>query len=95
MFRSEDKGETWTKMNSLNPRPMYFSQIRIDPNEPQRIYVNGVNLHISDDGGKTFRDDGALGVHSGSSRVVDQSRATRGTSSTATTAACGSATIAR
>ena len=59
VFRSEDKGETWTKVNSLNPRPMYFSQIRVDPNEPQRIYVNGVNLHISDDGGKTFRDDGS------------------------------------
>ncbi len=63
VFRSEDKGETWTKVNSLNPRPMYFSQIRIDPNEPQRIYVNGVNLHVSDDGGKTFRDDGAPSVH--------------------------------
>jgi photosystem II stability/assembly factor-like uncharacterized protein len=63
VFRSEDKGETWTKVNTLNPRPMYFSQIRIDPNEPQRIYVNGVNLHISDDGGKTFREDGATAVH--------------------------------
>ncbi len=63
VFRSEDKGESWTKVNSLNPRPMYFSQIRIDPNDAQRIYVGGVNLHISDDGGKTFRDDGAAGVH--------------------------------
>ena len=64
VFRSEDKGETWTKVNSLNPRPMYFSQIRIDPNEPQRIYVAGVNLQVSDDGGRTFRDDGSPGVHS-------------------------------
>lgn len=64
VFRSEDKGESWTKVNSLNPRPMYFSQIRIDPNEPQRIYVNGTTVHISDDGGKTFRDDGSPGVHS-------------------------------
>jgi photosystem II stability/assembly factor-like uncharacterized protein len=63
IFRSEDKGETWTKVSSLNPRPMYFSQIRIDPNEPQRIYVGGVNLHVSDDGGKTFRDDGATQAH--------------------------------
>jgi photosystem II stability/assembly factor-like uncharacterized protein len=63
VFRSEDKGETWSKVNSLNPRPMYFSQIRIDPTDRQRIYVNGVNLHISDDGGKTFRDDGASVVH--------------------------------
>jgi photosystem II stability/assembly factor-like uncharacterized protein len=64
VFRSEDKGESWTKMNSLNPRPMYFSQIRIDPNEPQRIYVNGVVIFVSDDGGRTFRGDGSNGVHS-------------------------------
>ena len=64
VFRSEDKGETWTRMNPLNPRPMYFSQIRIDPNDSQRIYVNGVDLHVSDDGGKTFRADGASEVHS-------------------------------
>jgi photosystem II stability/assembly factor-like uncharacterized protein len=63
VFRSEDKGETWSKLNSLNPRPMYFSQIRIDPNDDKRIYVGGVQLHISDDGGKTFRDDGAPNVH--------------------------------
>ncbi len=63
VFRSEDKGETWTKLNSLNPRPMYFSQIRIDPNDDKRIYVGGVQLHISDDGGKTFRDDGGPNVH--------------------------------
>src|SRR5215204_4395802 len=63
VFRSEDKGETWARVNSLNPRPMYFSQIRVDPNDPQRIYVNGVDLHISDDGGKTFRDDGSTEVH--------------------------------
>src|SRR5688572_15812244 len=63
IFRSEDKGESWTKVNSLNPRPMYYSQIRIDPNNAQRIYVLGTQLHVSDDGGKTFRDDGAKGVH--------------------------------
>ncbi len=63
VFRSEDKGGTWTKMNSLNPRPMYFSQIRIDPNDDSRIYVGGVQLHVSDDGGKTFRDDAAPNVH--------------------------------
>jgi photosystem II stability/assembly factor-like uncharacterized protein len=63
VFRSEDKGESWTRVNTLNPRPMYYSQIRIDPTEPQRIYVLGTQLHVSDDGGKTFRDDGAPGVH--------------------------------
>src|SRR5215510_5848517 len=42
VFRSEDKGESWAKMNSLNPRPMYFIQIRIDPNVDKLIYVVGV-----------------------------------------------------
>ncbi|MEZ4422142.1 MAG: hypothetical protein R3E98_01920 [Gemmatimonadota bacterium] len=63
VYRSEDKGGSWTRMSPLNPRPMYFSQIRVDPNDDDRIYVGGVQLHISDDGGRTFRDDGAPGVH--------------------------------
>jgi photosystem II stability/assembly factor-like uncharacterized protein len=53
-YRSDDAGQTWRKMSDVNPRPMYFSQIRIDPKSDARIYVLGVDLHISDDGGKTF-----------------------------------------
>jgi photosystem II stability/assembly factor-like uncharacterized protein len=63
VYRSEDAGATWTKMSTTNPRPMYFSQIRIDPNNDHRIYVLGVQLFISDDGGKTFRNDGAQKIH--------------------------------
>ncbi len=63
VFRSEDKGESWSRFNSLNPRPMYYSQIRVDPSDERRIYVLGTQLHVSDDGGRTFRDDGARGVH--------------------------------
>ncbi|HEX8029818.1 MAG TPA: hypothetical protein VF491_15200 [Vicinamibacterales bacterium] len=53
-YRSDDAGMTWRKMSDVNPRPMYFSQIRIDPTSDSRIYVLGVDLHVSDDGGKTF-----------------------------------------
>jgi photosystem II stability/assembly factor-like uncharacterized protein len=53
-YRSDDAGQTWRKMSDVNPRPMYFSQIRIDPTSDARIYVLGVDLHVSDDGGKTF-----------------------------------------
>ncbi len=63
VYRSEDAGASWTKMSNTNPRPMYFSQIRIDPSNDQRIYVLGVQLHVSDDGGKTFRNDGAAKIH--------------------------------
>ena len=62
-YRSEDAGASWTKMSATNPRPMYFSQIRIDPNHDLRVYVLGVSLHVSDDGGKTFRGDGANKIH--------------------------------
>jgi photosystem II stability/assembly factor-like uncharacterized protein len=59
-YRSDDAGLTWRKMSDVNPRPMYFSQIRIDPTNDLRIYVLGVQIHISDDGGKTFIENGAL-----------------------------------
>src|SRR5436305_11789105 len=35
----------------------YFSQIRIDPANDQRVYLLGFALLASDDGGKTFRED--------------------------------------
>jgi photosystem II stability/assembly factor-like uncharacterized protein len=63
VYRSDDAGATWTKMSSVNPRPMYFSQIRVDPQSDHRIYVLGVQLHVSDDAGKTFRSDGASRIH--------------------------------
>ena len=43
---------------------MYFSMVRIDPNNPERIYLGGVQLSISDDGGKTWWEgDAAEGIH--------------------------------
>jgi len=64
VFRSEDKGETWTRMSETNPRGMYFSQIRIDPNNDQRIWMGGVQMYYSDDGGRTFRQNLVQRVHS-------------------------------
>jgi photosystem II stability/assembly factor-like uncharacterized protein len=63
VFRSADKGETWERVNELTPRSFYFSQIRVDPADDKRIYVLGYGLHVSDDGGKTFRGDGAKDIH--------------------------------
>jgi photosystem II stability/assembly factor-like uncharacterized protein len=63
VFRSDDKGETWTRVNPLNPRAFYFSQIRVDPTNDKRVYVLGFALHVSEDGGKSFREDFSEGVH--------------------------------
>lgn len=63
VFRSDDKGFTWKKMSSTNPRPMYYSQIRIDPNNDQRIWVLGAQMYMSKDGGKNFDTDYVTGIH--------------------------------
>ena len=63
VFRSEDGGEHWTRMSAIDPRPFYFSQIRIDPANDQRVYVLGFALLVSDDGGKNFREDLSEKVH--------------------------------
>jgi len=63
VFRSDDKGLSWRKMSNTNPRPMYYSQIRIDPNNDQRIWVLGAPMYFSEDGGKTFNQSYVRGVH--------------------------------
>jgi photosystem II stability/assembly factor-like uncharacterized protein len=60
VYRSDNAGLSWRKVSNVNPRPMYFSQIRIDPTNDLRVYVLGVELHISDDGGKNFIANGAM-----------------------------------
>lgn len=64
VFRSEDGGEHWTRQSKLNPRPFYFSQIRVDPANDQLVYLLGYMLHVSEDGGKTWREDKFKNVHS-------------------------------
>ena len=62
IYRSDDHGSTWKRINSLNPRPFYYSQVRVDPSDDQRLYVLGISLHVSKDGGKSFQTTGR-GVH--------------------------------
>ena len=54
VYKSTDRGESWSKVNDLNQRPMYYSQLRIDPNDDQRVYLVAGALHRSEDGGQTF-----------------------------------------
>jgi photosystem II stability/assembly factor-like uncharacterized protein len=63
VFRSEDKGETWKRMSETNPRPMYFSKIRIDPNNDLRIWLMDKLMYFSEDGGRTFATPPVRYVH--------------------------------
>jgi len=63
VFRTDDGGATWRRMQPIAPRGFYFSKVRIDPTSDARVYVLGFGLHVSDDSGHTFRADGAEKPH--------------------------------
>jgi photosystem II stability/assembly factor-like uncharacterized protein len=54
LFRSENGGRSWKLMSNCEARPMYFSQLRVDPENDNNIYVGGLPVAKSLDGGKTF-----------------------------------------
>ena len=63
VYRSNDAGKTW-KQSSKNNRSMqrlfstygwFFSQIRVDPNDTETVYILGIPLMKSTDGGKAFK----------------------------------------
>ncbi|MGB9835132.1 MAG: VPS10 domain-containing protein [Candidatus Saccharicenans sp.] len=61
VYRSEDAGETWTRVNSgkeplASKAPYSFNQIYINPENDQNLFITGVTLASSVDGGKTWRD---------------------------------------
>ena len=57
VFRSDDRGSTWRRQSSTNPRPMYYSQLRVHPAHPDRVWMLGTSIHKSIDGGRTFTTD--------------------------------------
>ncbi len=63
VYRSDDKGLTWKKQSATNPRPAYYSQIRVDPQNDQRVYVLGAGWYVSDNGGKGFTSNRLLPIH--------------------------------
>ncbi len=70
LYRSNDKGRTWTLVSNCNGRPMYFSNIRVDPTNPQRIYLANVRAAKSVDGGRSFAPiDSGMGF---GNETVDQ-----------------------
>ncbi|MCG8604242.1 hypothetical protein MJD09_04480, partial [bacterium] len=58
LFRSENRGDSWRMVNddrNLNFRPFYYSDVKVDPNNPDHLYTLSGRLSKSTDGGKTFR----------------------------------------
>ncbi|MEO8794183.1 MAG: hypothetical protein ABI390_01885 [Daejeonella sp.] len=70
VYRSDNAGKTWTKTNTddlrgvYNTYGYYFGQIRVSATNPDKIYIMGVPIWRSDDGGKTFKNINGSNVHS-------------------------------
>ena len=57
LYKSTDGGEKWEKVNDKNDignRPFYYSDIRVDPENENRLYSVFTYVNVSEDGGKNF-----------------------------------------
>ncbi|PYQ09605.1 MAG: hypothetical protein DMH00_12695, partial [Acidobacteria bacterium] len=63
LFRTDDRGDTWTRVSNYDFRAFYFSRVAVDPEDDKRVYLPGWDLAVSEDGGKTFRRSGSVDVH--------------------------------
>ena len=70
VYKSEDGGVSWQKMNEKYIDDLYYSygyyfgEIRVSPLNKDKIYLGGVPLIKSEDGGKTYSSISAENVHS-------------------------------
>jgi photosystem II stability/assembly factor-like uncharacterized protein len=58
LYRSDDRGETFklvSKNERIVSRGFYYTRLRIDPTNENRIYAVASTLYASIDGGKSFR----------------------------------------
>ena len=63
VFRSDNKGETWKRVTPLEDKVLLrlcntygwvFGQITVDPTNEDRLYIMGVSMAVSEDGGKSW-----------------------------------------
>jgi photosystem II stability/assembly factor-like uncharacterized protein len=72
-YRSPDRGESWEKRNSYTSGGTgahYYQEIYADPHVFDRVYQVDVWLHVTEDGGKTFKKVGEKTKHSDNHALV-------------------------
>lgn len=60
MYRSDDNGNTWRKVSpdgqDVGGGPAYYyQQVRIDPSDPDHVYVLGIRVWMTVNGGKEWK----------------------------------------
>jgi photosystem II stability/assembly factor-like uncharacterized protein len=66
VYRTDDAGRTWRRVSAegedVSRKAGYsFNQLRVDPNNPDRVFITGSNMIQSNDGGKTWAGLGGGG----------------------------------
>ena len=71
LFRSVDGGSTWERMGSVPSQSSFgwwFGRIFVDPADADRVWIPGVSLSVSSNGGSSFSSSG--GVHADQHAMV-------------------------
>ncbi|HYK42038.1 MAG TPA: glycosyl hydrolase [Thermoanaerobaculia bacterium] len=69
LYRSDDGGATWKRTHDKPIEKVfyaygyYFARVEVDPADPDRLYIGGVPMISSTDGGRTFKGIDQRGVH--------------------------------
>ncbi len=69
VYKTSNGGSSWTRTNDGVLQNMnsnfgwYFGQVRIQPDNPDRVYVMGVDLYSTDNGGTSWTDISNSGIH--------------------------------
>lgn len=69
LYRSDDGGSSWFKTHSdflddvCYTYGYYFGVVEVNPTNPEEVYIAGVPILRSEDGGKTFKSINGQNVH--------------------------------
>lgn len=58
VYRSDDAGQSWRQTSpatgGILNRPFYYTYIDVDPQNPEKVWINNEGFYLSEDGGRTW-----------------------------------------
>jgi len=63
VYRSNNRGENWTKQGSFSTSGNYYQEIFCDPKDVNKVFAMDTYMHHSTDGGKNFVPTGERNKH--------------------------------
>ncbi len=63
VYRSVNKGESWSKQSDFSTSGNYYQEIFCDPLDKNKVFSMDTYMHHSEDGGKTFKPTGEKNKH--------------------------------